>query len=204
MRIISGQFKNRELKSPNDPSTHPMGERQRLALFNILLPFLPNRSFSNLRVLDLFAGSGALGLEAISRGATKVVFVDKSKKSCKIIQENLQNLGLFPHELSADETSANFASKPQVKILSVPVGSLALQETFDLIFLDPPYSNYNIDFLKIKPLLAPDGVLAISAPKNQKISKNSPTTSKNLDSLLGSLKILKDKSYANCRLLVAK
>ena len=78
MRIISGIYKNREFSSPDDIKTHPMGNREKLALFNMLLPYLSEKI-----VLDAFSGSGALGFESLSRGAKRVVLSKKIKKSQK-------------------------------------------------------------------------------------------------------------------------
>ena len=75
MRIISGKYKNRELKSPKSSATHPMSERARLSIFNML------GDISGKTVLDLFAGTGSLGLEALSRGAASATFVEKDYKA---------------------------------------------------------------------------------------------------------------------------
>ena len=85
MRIISGIYKNTPLKSPNDKSTHPMGDREKLALFYMLSPYLDNSI-----VLDAFAGTGALGLEALSHGAREVTFLEKSREVAKTLSDNLK------------------------------------------------------------------------------------------------------------------
>ena len=75
MRIISGKYKNRELQSPNSKTTHPMGDRERLAIFNMLTSRLGTPDLTGNTVLDLFAGTGALGIEALSRGAISATFL---------------------------------------------------------------------------------------------------------------------------------
>ena len=103
VRITSGKYRNRALKTP-EIGTHPMGAREKLALFNMVADVLPDAL-----VLDAFAGSGALGIEALSRGASEVVFLEKSAKACKIIRENLQGLGLKAEVLC--ENVVNFTNK---------------------------------------------------------------------------------------------
>ena len=147
MQIISGIYKNKPLKSPNSDKTHPMGSREKLALFNMLMPYLPSSV-----VLDAFAGSGSLGLEAISRGASEVVFVENSGKVAKIIKENLLSLGNDAKEKATIITKdiANFESEP---------------EKFDIIIADPPYDNFQPEKIQnLVPFLKKEGVLALSHP----------------------------------------
>ena len=146
MQVISGIYKNRQLKSPNDSKTHPMGSREKLALFNMLSPYLQNSI-----VLDAFAGSGALGIEALSRGAQKVVFIEKSAKVANTIKENLSNL-----DRQAVQNS---------QIIIQDILNFNALEKFDLIIADPPYNLF--DPSKIEPLLKflkPNGILALSHP----------------------------------------
>ena len=114
MKIISGLYKNRELLSPNSSKTHPMGSREKLALFNMLGFYL-----KNAEVLDAFSGSGALGLEALSRGAKKVIFVEKSPKVARIIKENCKTLKISPeaYEVIIKDINKNDISFLIVKLL---------------------------------------------------------------------------------------
>src|SRR5258708_38898857 len=89
MRIIAGQFRGRKLKSPPSLQTRPTSDRLRETLFNILAPRIEGARF-----LDLCAGSGAVGIEALSRGAAHVTFVDRSRKMCALIEANLDSLGV--------------------------------------------------------------------------------------------------------------
>ncbi|MBI4529639.1 MAG: 16S rRNA (guanine(966)-N(2))-methyltransferase RsmD [Deltaproteobacteria bacterium] len=129
MRVIGGKAKGRYLKVPKGHSLRPTASRVKEALFNIL-----PHDLSGFRVLDLFAGTGNLSIEALSRGAYEAVLVEASDKAGRTIHKNLEALDL----------SRN------VRVLIVPVlraiRSLSRQgETFDLIFLDPPYEKGWVD-----------------------------------------------------------
>src|SRR5262245_39312175 len=94
MRIIAGEFRGRVIKSPPDSRTRPTSDRLRETLFNILAPRIEGSRF-----LDLCAGSGAIGMEAISRGSSHTTFVDRSRKACALIEENLDRLSI-PEDLT--------------------------------------------------------------------------------------------------------
>ena len=133
LRILSGKYKGTKLASPDLKTTHPMGSREKLALFNMLSPYL-----EGAKVLDYFAGSGALGLEALSRGATSVDFIENNPKARQTIKRNCQVL----------EIVANFTTN----------------KDYDVIISDPPYDNYQVpDYAK---LLKSGGILALSHPSN--------------------------------------
>src|SRR5947199_845397 len=89
LRIIAGKYRGRRLKSPPTQQTRPTSDRLRETLFNILAPRIEGARF-----LDLCAGSGAVGIEALSRGAAHVTFVDQSRKMCTLIEANIQGLGI--------------------------------------------------------------------------------------------------------------
>ena len=145
MNIISGIYKHKSIKSPATSATHPMGSREKLALFNMISPYCPGAS-----VLDAFAGSGALGLEALSRGASKVVFVEKSPKVAAIIRENIENLGV----------------KDQTSVRACISRDFTTDERFDIIIADPPYDNFHIeDIAHLSVFLKEGGILALSAPR---------------------------------------
>ena len=149
MRIISGQYGGRVIKSPPDNKTRPTSDRLRETLFNVLAP----RIDEDTRFLDLCAGTGAVGIEALSRGAAFVTFVDRSKRSCALIEENLDKLGV-PEEttdiLGLD--AENFTGREH------PTG-------WDIAFFDPPYeSDYALvlhEFGFNKTLLNDDGLLVV-------------------------------------------
>ena len=126
MRIISGKYRGRVLKSPPNEKTRPTSDRLRETLFNILLP----RIESETHFLDLCAGTGAIGIEALSRGAEFVTFVDKSRKSCGLIETNLDLLEIPETETEViNSDAAEFAKKSK--------------NSWDIVFYDPPYQiNY--------------------------------------------------------------
>jgi 16S rRNA (guanine966-N2)-methyltransferase len=122
MRIIAGQFRGRPLQAPLGSSTRPTADRVREALFSMLASRLG--SFEGLRVADLYAGSGALGLEALSRGAAHATFVETDTKAQAAIKANADRLGIVD----------------RIRVLGGSAVALARSEPFDLIFADPPYS----------------------------------------------------------------
>ncbi len=149
MRVISGLYRGRVLKSPPDNKTRPTSDRLRETLFNILTP----RINDDTRFLDLCAGTGAIGIEALSRGAVFVTFVDRSKKSCALIEENLDKLDV--PESSTDILALdaeNFTGREHVG-------------GWDIAFFDPPYdADYSIvmhEFGFNKTLLNDEGVLVV-------------------------------------------
>ena len=127
MRIVGGKFRGKALTSPEDDSIRPTADRTRESVFNILASRLgPN--FDGLRVLDLFAGTGALGLEALSRGAAHVTFVDTGAEARGLIRDHIEAFGAggVAKLLRRDATALG------------PAGTLG---PVDLIFLDPPYGK---------------------------------------------------------------
>lgn len=148
MRIIAGEYRGRVLKSPPDNKTRPTSDRLRETIFNILAP----RIDDSTRVLDLCAGTGAIGIEALSRGAGFVTFVDKSRRSCALIEENLDLLHI-PEEKTEviGLTAENFTGRAHA------IG-------WDIVFFDPPYdTDYSTVLLDFgsngSQLLREDGLL---------------------------------------------
>jgi len=125
MKIIGGEFKGRNIDMPRvTPSIRPTSDKVREALFNII-----KDKVSGASVLDLFAGSGALGIEAFSRGAARVTFVDKNKRCTDIIKKNVSNLDGNTDNIKIFHSEAAKAIK---KLNDSKM-------RFDLVFLDPPY-----------------------------------------------------------------
>jgi 16S rRNA (guanine(966)-N(2))-methyltransferase RsmD len=125
-RIIAGGGKGRRLKSPRGLATRPTGARVRQALFDILAP-----EMTGARFLDAFAGSGAIGLEALSRGASRVVLVDTSGPAVAALQENARSLAHLGGEVQVFRQDARVA-----------LGAFADQGVrFDVVYLDPPYAG---------------------------------------------------------------
>jgi 16S rRNA (guanine(966)-N(2))-methyltransferase RsmD len=126
MRIISGRFKGRILKSPKGAGLRPTSQRVKEALFNILGERICGASF-----LELFAGSGSIGIEALSRGAKRVVFVENNRLCIKAIQENLALLGV----------ASNCVTILPLTVQKALTHLAAKGDKFDLVFLDPPYNQ---------------------------------------------------------------
>lgn len=157
MRVIAGNARRIQLITPKGLETRPTTDRIKETLFNMIQPYLADCDF-----LDLFSGSGAIGIEALSRGAKKAIFVEHKKEAITCIEKNL-----FATKL-----------KEQGEILGMEVMD-ALQRlkadkrTFDIIFLDPPYNNgyeQNIlEFLNDTHLLKEDGIIIFEAALNTKI-----------------------------------
>lgn len=130
MRVVGGRLRGRALVSPADASIRPTSDRVRESIFNILVhhDFGVSVSLNGARVLDLFAGTGALGIEALSRGAAFAMLVDDSAESRGLIRQNIEALGL---------TGVTKIWKRDARALG-PLPANA-QGPFDLVFLDPPY-----------------------------------------------------------------
>lgn len=124
MRIVAGDFKGRRLHAPRGSGTRPTADRVREALFSML------GDVSGARVLDLYAGSGALGIEALSRGAQSAVFVERNRRALAALRRNLDPL---EHDLAAAGASADVRAVDVARFLAAGEGR------FDLVFCDPPY-----------------------------------------------------------------
>lgn len=152
MRVIAGKFRGRNLKSPPSLQVRPTSDRLRETLFNVIAPRIEGARF-----LDLCAGSGAVGIEALSRGAAHVTFVDQSRKMCALIEANL-DLCKIPEEttevIQADATDFLRRRLKQQR------------PQWDIIFFDPPYA---IDYLpsldifgaQARSLLTENGILIV-------------------------------------------
>lgn len=128
MRIVGGNLKGRTIKAPPGRDVRPTSDRAREALFNVLLNGRHAISMDGVIVLDVFAGTGALGLEALSRGASHAVFLDNNRASLACIKENAATFGVSD-DVSLVNTDARVVGRPP------PV----LTSGADLVFLDPPY-----------------------------------------------------------------
>ena len=132
MRIIGGQLKGKKISEPKDKKTRPLKDMVRESIFNILAhsDLLPSM-IENINILDLFSGIGSFGLEAISRGAKKVVFFEEHKPAVNLLIKNIENLGF----------------KKKCEILEKNIYSTQnldeLNYKFELVFLDPPFKDEN-------------------------------------------------------------
>ena len=126
MRVITGSARGTRLQAPEGLSTRPTAERVKAALFSIIQGEIEGR-----RVLDLFAGSGQLGIEALSRGAKRAVFVDSGKEAVKVIRDNVKRCHLEDQSTILCTDYASYLS--------------SCREHFDLVFLDPPYAEKSLE-----------------------------------------------------------
>lgn len=125
MRVIAGRLGGRRLQAPAGRTTRPTSDRVREAVFAML------GSVEDARVLDLFAGTGALGIEALSRGAWSVVFVERDADALRVLRANIAALGI----------DAQAAQVRRADALQALRAASAAQETYDLVFIDPPYAR---------------------------------------------------------------
>ena len=147
MRIISGKFGGRKLDAPDNTRTHPMSERVRNAMFNSL-----GNRIIDAHVLDAFAGTGSLGLEALSRGASNATFVEKDRIAQKIISNNIASLKV--------ENTTSIIRSPLSSWVDNYNG-----DKFDIIFADPPYHDPQFSTVsKLFDLLKPGGIMVLSHP----------------------------------------
>src|SRR5438045_1971114 len=153
MRIIAGQYRGRVLKSPPSLQIRPTSDRLRETLFNVLAPRL-----GEARFLDLCAGSGAVGIEALSRGASFVTFVDRSRKTCGLIEENLDLLAVPEDETEVVlSEAADYLRRAAARAAHGP---------YDIAYFDPPYATDYLPALDLfgahaQTLLAADGILVV-------------------------------------------
>jgi 16S rRNA (guanine966-N2)-methyltransferase len=130
MRIIAGSYRSRRLEAPAGLSTRPTSDRLRETLFNVIAPRIAGAAFA-----DLYAGSGAVGLEALSRGAACVTFVERAPAALKILRKNLAQLGIERgFEIRAESVAAFLRSRAGAK-----TGREQQAAQHELLFLDPPY-----------------------------------------------------------------
>jgi len=155
MRVVAGSLGGRKLQSPSSSVTRPTSDRVRESLFALLGPV------DGLDVLDLFAGSGALAIEALSRGAASAVLVERDRGAAKVITANLEALDLLEPQARLIQGSAQKALEQAAKAA----------ETYDLLFLDPPYRQpamLGADAAKlIGSILAPDARVVTESDRRQ-------------------------------------
>ncbi len=152
MRVIAGKYRGRNLKSPPSLEVRPTSDRLRETLFNVIAPRIEGTRF-----LDICAGSGAIGIEALSRDAAHVTFVDRSRKMCGLVEANLDLCKIPEDETEVVQAEASDFLSRHIKEGTMP---------WDVVFFDPPYAN---DYLKVlnflgsqtNALLTPGGLVII-------------------------------------------
>ncbi len=176
MRVISGSFKGKKIFEPKDNKTRPLKDLVKESVFNII-----NHSnkfkidINNSNILDLFSGVGSFGIECLSRGAKKVIFVENYNKVIPILKKNLNDL----------KTKKNY------KVLEFDINndfkSITIGEKFDIIFIDPPFKENNLEVLLIhiqkKNILKKSGIIIIHRHKKAN------------EILPNSFKIIEEKTY---------
>jgi len=160
MRIIAGEYKGRRLKALDGISVRPTSDRMRETLFNILAPRIEGARF-----VDLCAGSGAIGIEALSRGAEHVTFVESSRKAASVISENLRHCGIrenYKFLMREAVTTLKYLSREE--------------QRFDIIYFDPPYDSelYTPVLWQIARggLLAEDGIVIVEHRRQLLLAPN--------------------------------
>lgn len=147
IRIISGKFGGRKIEAPDGRRTHPMGDRPRTALFNII-----KAELEGAEVLDAFAGTGSLGLESLSHGARSATFIEKDRVAQNILAGNIKTLGVEDHAKLIRTSVSNW--------LDTSSG-----QEFDIIFADPPYHDLQLSTVsKLLGLLKPGALMVLSTP----------------------------------------
>lgn len=154
MRVVAGEAKGRRLRAPKGLKVRPTADNVRQAIYDILGPV------DGARVLDLFAGTGAMGIEALSRGARESVFVDASREACALVLQNLELTGTRPRGIVRRAEAERWLDRRAA-------------EPFDLVLIDPPYER-GLAFVgrilgKVakKGWLAPGGTVVVEAPGGQ-------------------------------------
>jgi len=160
MRVVAGTHRGRVLKAPKGQQTRPTSDRVREALFSIL-----GESVEEADALDLFAGSGALGIEALSRGAASAVFVDNAHAAVSVITDNLEALGL----------EGEIIRMPALRALAcTPVAA----RQYDLVFIDPPYrlaSALGPEFsVALEPILRPTARVVTESDRRDPLTLELP------------------------------
>ncbi|MBO5867570.1 MAG: 16S rRNA (guanine(966)-N(2))-methyltransferase RsmD [Oscillospiraceae bacterium] len=171
MRVISGSAKGVTLKTPDGMQTRPTADRVKEALFSIIQFEIPGAS-----VLDLFAGTGQLGIEALSRGAKNAVFVDAADKACRLVKENLQKTKLME--------SSEVVRSDYLAYLN------SCRKKFNIILLDPPYAEIFLEnalklITKID-ILQTGGIIVTERPVGKELNVEFPGFSRSKDYKYGS------------------
>lgn len=160
MRVIAGKYKGRKLETVSDNSVRPATDKVKGAIFNVLQSRV---NWNSARVLDLYAGSGSVGIEALSRGAKNCIFVEKSRNALQFLKSNIESIGADGEASVVYGDVDSFVDSTRIK--------------FTVVFADPPYA---LEALKNIPntifekgLIADDGYLIIEHPARYEFAQNS-------------------------------
>lgn len=168
--VTSGDYRGETILTPGG-NTHPMGSREKIALFNMIADYLPGAF-----VLDAYAGSGALGIEALSRGAAFVLFIDNDPRAVDIIHQNLDKLGLYG--LRGGPLQADVIKE-----------AARASDRFNIVLADPPYNKYHPNMItSVAKLVGDGGILVASTPDAPPV--------------ITGLELLKSRKYARCHISI--
>jgi 16S rRNA (guanine966-N2)-methyltransferase len=173
LRVIAGEHRGRRLRAPAGLGTRPTADRVRQALFNILPPPAPGSV-----ALDLYAGSGALGIEALSRGAAAAVFVDADPAACAVLRANLRALGLGGRAV----VLAQRVERVLARLLDAGLAPGGTAPPYSYVFADPPYKDVasqvpallHFFFTHQATLLGPHGLLVIEHDRRTELAGELP------------------------------
>ncbi len=172
IRVIAGRYGGRTLVCPPGDRTHPMGERIRNAVFNSL-----GHDIEDAVILDAFAGTGAVGIEALSRGARKVIFIESDRVATAVLRENIASLRL----------------EDQAKVIATTVSNWldTTEGSYEVIFADPPYrSPQTATIVRLAERVEVGGLLVLSWPAKEALPE------------LSGASLRSDKNYADARILI--
>ena len=166
MRIISGKFRGLKLQPPLDSNTRPTSDRLKEALFSILESHKYNLNINTSKVLDICSGTGALGIEAISRGAKVAYFIEKDPKAIHLIEKNILKLKIN----NKNEVHIKLLKDDAIKALK------KIRTIFDIVFIDPPYNSSIIEKcligLKESNLINNDSYIFAESSKNESFNSD--------------------------------
>lgn len=175
MRLLGGELRGREIERPKSAAVRPLGDKVRAALFDVIGPVV------GFAVLDAYAGSGAAGFEALSRGAVMVEAIEGNKVVARTIHANAERLKLSWGFILTQMTVETW--------LALPANQVEARSRYNLIIADPPYARLEPDILrKLGSYLTPDGVMAVSH------------SSKTPSPVLESLRLVQHKTYGDAAL----
>jgi len=173
LRVIGGVYKSRRIKEVTSDLTRPTTDRNKEALFNIL-----GQYFDGGKLLDLFAGSGSIGIEALSRGFDEADFIEKNTQACNTIEDNLKTLKIT--------IGVNVFNQDVFSFLKTT------KNTYDMIFADPPYSlnRYEelLDIIASRQLLCIDGIIVFEADHNTTLVESNHMIIKFREKIIGNTK----------------
>jgi 16S rRNA (guanine(966)-N(2))-methyltransferase RsmD len=166
MRVITGKARGINLKTPDGMATRPTADRVKEALFSIIQYDIPSA-----RILDLFAGTGQLGIEALSRGAVSAIFVDEREEACRLVRENLKRTKL--------ESGAKVIRSDYMQFLK------NCREKFDIILLDPPYAEVflenSLNLITEIDILQSGGIIVTERPIEKPLEMDFPGYTRSKD-----------------------